>query len=93
MVMDKLKELVSRCKCGVSVEINGHKNVYQTAEEALDCFKAFGFHTEPAVRARIIEADTLVEIHFYPETPVGFYKVIHYDLDAALDKALNMLGE
>jgi hypothetical protein len=45
------------------------------------------------MRAKIIEADHLVEMQFYPHTPIGFYSVCHYDVDKALDRCLEMLKE
>jgi len=35
--------------------------------------------------------DFIIEIQFYPDTPVGFHVVYHYDLDAALDEALTII--
>ena len=90
--MDKLKELLARCKCGVHLTINDHRDIYKPVAEALDDLEACGFDDlAPEVRAKIIETDTLIDLHFYPDTPVGFYKVLHYDLDAALDEALECL--
>lgn len=91
--MDKLKALMARCKCGVHLTINDHRDVYKPVAEALDDLEACGFDDlAPEVRAKIIETDTLIDLHFYPDTPVGFYKVLHYDLDAALDEALECLS-
>jgi hypothetical protein len=44
--------------------------------------------TPPEVRAEMIRLNTVVDVQFYPDTPVGFYRVAHYDIDAALDAAL-----
>lgn len=35
----------------------------------------------------MIETNTIVELQFYPDTPIGFYRVYYCDLDAALDEA------
>ena len=86
--MDKLKQLMVRCKCGVHLTVNEHRNIYETAAQALENLSDFARHVPPAVLAKIIETDTLIDLHFYPDTPIGFYKVLHYDLDAALDEAL-----
>ena len=88
--MDKLKTLLARCKCGVHLTINDHRDVYETAEQAIEKLEMFmpDLELDPQVRAKIIETDTLIDLHFYPDTPVGFYKVLHHDLDAALDEAL-----
>lgn len=91
--MDKLILLLSRCKCGVSLTVNDHRDVYQTAKQAIEDLESMG-HTvdDDDVRAKMIELDTIVDLHFYPDTPVGFYKVLHYDLEMALDIALDALG-
>jgi hypothetical protein len=85
--MDKLKELMRRCKCGVYVTVNLHRDNYETAEQALTD-RIDGRVVEAAIRAKMIETDTIIEVQFYPETPISFYWVMHYDLDAALDHAL-----
>lgn len=90
--MDKLKKLMARCKCGVHLTINDHRDVYKPVAEALEDLECLGFEVDPEVRAMIVETDTLIDLHFYPDTPIGFYKVLHYDLDAALDEALECLA-
>jgi len=92
--MDKLKQLLNRCKCGVHIEVNVHRDYYQTAAEALEQKKFIQSEPPeiaPEIRAKMIELDTIIEIHFYPDTPVGFYEVYHHDLDAALTEALACL--
>ena len=89
--MDKLKELLARCKCGVHFTINGHRGVYEDVTTALDDLVSCGFDIEPDIRQKMIETDTIIDLHFYPDTPVGFYKVLHYDLEMALDDALAYL--
>lgn len=88
--MDKLKKLLSQCKCGVHITVNGHRDHYQTAEQKLKEYDQLDLTDELDIDVRKImeETDTIVEIHFYPRTPIGFYKVLHYDFDAALDEAL-----
>ncbi len=90
--MDKLMKLLARCKCGVHLAVNDHRDVYLTAAQALEDLGDFADDIPDDVRAKIIETDTLIDLHFYPDTPVGFYKVLHYDLDAALDEALAAVG-
>lgn len=92
--MDKLKELMRRCKCGVYVTINRHRDVYETAEMWLsDITSGDGRHDplqiDDAVKAKMVETNMVVEVQFYPNTPVSFCLVHHYDLDAALDQALS----
>jgi hypothetical protein len=90
--MDKLTKLLARCKCGVHLTVNDHRNVYETAAQALEDLHDFAKDVPPNVLAKIIETDTLIDLHFYPDTSIGFYKVLHYDLDAALDEALAAVG-
>jgi hypothetical protein len=39
------------------------------------------------------ELDTIIEIHFYPDTPIGGYSIYSYDINDAIDKALLTLNE
>lgn len=95
--MDKLKTLVERCKASVSVEVNNHRGVYMTLDQWFEEEDLLGHSVakdlDPDVRAKMIELDTLVVVQFYPHTPVGFYVVVHYDIDLALDQALACLDE
>lgn len=92
---DKLKDLLSRCKCGVFVTVNEHRDYYETAAEHLG--DAEGRECPPeiedAVRAQMIATDTIIKIQFYPDTPIGSYEIWHHDLDAALDECLGILAE
>jgi hypothetical protein len=44
------------------------------------------------VRAGVIANDSTVELQFYPDTPIGSYTVIHYDVDEALRIALQIIN-
>jgi hypothetical protein len=93
--IDKLQQLLTRCKCGVYLQVNQHRDYYQAAEDALrECsdHDQPGFDEVPAdVLAEMIKRDQIVELQFYPDTPGGFHKVWHYDLDGALGAALSCL--
>jgi hypothetical protein len=87
---DKLKDLLARCKCGVFLTVNQHRDYYETAKKTLD--EAQGHECPPEieddVRRVMIETDTIIRIQFYPRTPISSYEIWHHDLDAALDAAL-----
>lgn len=91
--MGKFEAIQERCKCGVFVSINEHRDYYESVTDWLNR------HTDeedradiaPDVLAKMIETDTVVYLHFYPSTPIGFYVVFHYDWDKALDEALDCL--
>lgn len=100
--MSELAELVRRCKASVTVTVNDHRDYYQTVEdwlkERIDRELADGDEITPEEitpekKAKMIETDTIVCVHFYPNTPVGFNLVYHYDVDMAITEALESLGE
>jgi len=39
--MEKLKELIKKCACSVTLEVNNHKNYYQTVEEYVSDLRNF----------------------------------------------------
>lgn len=90
----KLEELVRLCKGSVTVEFNDHTTNYQTVA---DCLAAnFGGRyddIDDRVKAEMIKHSRIVEVQFYPHTPIGFYVIVHYDLNEALDEALEIARE
>lgn len=57
-------------------------------DEQQDCIP----NIPPDLLKAIVDTDTIVDLHFYPDTPIGSYRIIHHDLEAALDEALTILG-
>lgn len=96
-MMDRLKTLLERCKCSVSVEVNKHRDYYQTAAEFIEEAEALmgdcAPKPSPQVKRTMIETDTIIVIHFYPDTPIGFYVVWHFDLDEALKQSLECISK
>ena len=90
-VTDKLSELVSLCNFGVYIKVNPHRDLYKTAcDWVRDHQFMFSYcidDIDPEVISEMMRTDTVVDIQFYPSTPVGFYRVIHHDLSEALDQA------
>ena len=93
--MEKFNKLLARCKCGVHIEINTHRDVYKSVKETLEDFESLDcpLQIDEDVRAEMIKRDTIVNIHFYPDTPIGFYDVYHYDFDMAVEQSLGCLVE
>jgi len=62
-------------KCGLSIEHNEHRNYYEIAAQFIedrqlaDCFES------PAEMAKAIETDSIWVLQWYPDTPIGFYRV------------------
>ena len=94
---DKLKAILARCKCSFELTVNQHRDYYQSAEsylkEHIERDSPGAAEIPEDLKAKMIATDTIVEVHFYPDTPIGFFKVWHHDLDAALDEALACLDE
>lgn len=88
--MDKLKALLSHCKCGVFLYVNEHRDYYTTAQQFMH--EAYstgrGLDAPEDVIGRMIETDTTIRLVFFPDTPGGSYEIWHFDLEAALDAAL-----
>jgi hypothetical protein len=93
--MEKLKDLLARCKCGVFLTVNEHRDYYQTAKEALEKAQHHECppEIEPSVLAKMIDTDTIIRLQFYPDTPIGSYDIWHHDIDAALSAALGCLAQ
>jgi len=92
--MDKLSELLSLCKNSVYITVNEHRNYYQSVEsffkddplreQELDEISEENFQ-------KMVEADTVVEIQFYPDTANGFFCVYRHDISVALDRCIEIL--
>lgn len=92
---DKLKYVFERCKCGIFIVINEHRDYYEPAEKALEDARRNGYlpKTKNNVLNKMIEKDTIVTIQVYPDTPIGSYKVCHWDLEKALDEIIEILKQ
>jgi ribosome-associated translation inhibitor RaiA len=86
--MNKFQHILSLCKCGVYLSVNNHRDYYESVEKYLEDRND---EVDVDVKKKMIETDTIVEIQFYPNTPIGFYRVYHHNLDGALDAAIRIL--
>jgi hypothetical protein len=91
--MDALKTLLARCKCGVYLMVNKHRDYYETVEQRLDWYAKHECPPEISdeVRAGILASETIVDLCFYPDTPIGSYHIVHHNLDEALRLALECI--
>lgn len=94
MSTDSLKKLLEHCKCGVFLVINEHRDYYETPAERLDWYASQECppNISADVRAGILNSGTIVDLTFYPDTPIGSYQIVHHDLDEALTQALACIG-
>lgn len=93
--MEKITRILNRAKAGLYMTVNEHKDTYEPIEKYISHLSAVNStlikDTGKDVIAKIIELDNIVEIQVYPDTPIGFYRVVHYDLDMALDKIIELI--
>lgn len=84
--MNKLQDLIKKTKCSVSIDINSHRDYYETIEQHIEPENRKGISND--VWTKMIELDTCVRLQVYPDTPIGFYVIHHYDVEMAIDIAL-----
>ena len=89
-LVDKLNRLVANCKFSVSITVNGHRDVEQTIDEFIGCEDTTRC-MDILVYNEMVKTNTSIEIQCYNETPSGCYVFYHYDLEMAIDNALNEL--
>jgi hypothetical protein len=87
--MDKFKELMEQCKCGIFLTVNEHRDYYQTAEEYLK--ENDDEETDAEITKEMIEKNTIISLQFYPRTPVGSYRIFGADIDKVFDEAIEIL--
>ena len=70
-------------KCELALMHNPHRSNYETVESYLESLDAVDDEwLSPEDRAKAIEADELWHLQWYPDTPVGFYRLFASSLDA-----------
>lgn len=94
--MNKLSLIQQKCQCSVSITINRHRNYYQSIQEGVDDINQIlnsckSELLSEEIANKMIEHNTIIDLQFYPNTPIGFYSIYHYDLEMALDEALEIL--
>jgi hypothetical protein len=87
---EKIKWLFDRCKASVSISQNNHRDYYQSIPDYLEDQIPNGA-SDKSVLEEMVKRDTLVCVHAYPDTPVGFYSEYHYDLELALDLIISYI--
>lgn len=91
-----MKDILRRCKCGVFFTSNEHKNYYEKVEDWLvEQMEEQSDIDEVGkeVWDEMIKRDNVLVLQFYTHTPVGFYKIFHYDYDELIKQANNILDE
>ncbi len=97
----EMEQLFPRHAAGLTLEHNEHKNNYETMqrwEDGMRCghegesYEETGWVSEEQ-RAKAFATDSVWLLHWYPDTPVGFIRLIACDLDVLLVAALARQGK
>lgn len=89
-----LTKLIQACKATVHVTANDHRTVYETAAKYLENLRErYDDSIDEDVIKGMIERNTIIEVQFYPDTPIGSYSVFHWDLDKAVEECLEIIEE
>lgn len=88
-IESKLLKIMARCKFGVYLSVNRHRDYYESVEKFLAGQEDIDCHTDTI--KIMIERNTVVEFQFYPDNAVASYSIFHYDVEKALDLALEIL--
>lgn len=97
--IEKLNALIKMCKGSISIDINPHRDNYDSIQEYLlrceiDEDPEYKFSlNNPDLYLQILEKNQLIDISAYPNAPVGFYTFYHYDFEQAIDKAYNKIKQ
>ena len=91
--MTDIERLLARCKCGVYLTVNEHRDDYRSPAEWLDSYASLECPPDISdeVRAGILSSGNIVDLHFYPDTPIGSYHLVDFDVASALRRALALL--
>jgi len=84
---DKLNELRKIAECGIHIESNIHKDMYETAEQYYGEYIADHFYNTVG---KIDYEKDIWTIQVYPKTPVGFIAGISNDLDSLINWAIKV---
>jgi molybdopterin-guanine dinucleotide biosynthesis protein A len=94
---DLLLKIIARCKASVTLTVNDHICSHQSVAEEIETYLSTGpdrlssFLEGQKTIEECIEKDTLLCLDFYPDTPGGFYTIYHWDLEAILKEACEIL--
>ena len=94
--MEEFVQIISMCKSSVHLTVNEDTSEYKSTEQFLDDYAAFNedYANIPAdVRSEMIARKMVIHLQFYPDTSIGSYSVIHYDLAFVLREGLRILKE
>lgn len=93
--VDLLRKLTQKCKFSVSITVNQHRDYHESVQQYMNNLvlsNAADMEDFADVLPEMIAKDTIIDIHFYPETSVGYFNIYHHDLIEALRIAVEQIG-
>jgi hypothetical protein len=84
--MSKISTLESLCKGSITIDINDHRSCYETINQYLG--EDIDIVNKTTLE-EMVKRERSVRIQCYPRTPVSFFVFYHYDIDMALDIAID----
>jgi hypothetical protein len=89
--MEAFKEICSLCKNSVSIEVNPHRDFYESVESYMEDRQSEIQKMEQGVYQKMIDTDTIVWVQAYPNGATSFYCSYHYDIDLAINEILTSI--
>lgn len=91
-----LAKLIKHCKASIFLSVDTHKDYYDSIntyieklefadDEFYECY-------DKTVIDKCKELDTIIELTFYPHTPIGSIEFIHYDLELLMKEVEEYLN-
>lgn len=77
------------CDYNLTIDINAHKNEYESVREYFENRDTDDIPED--VFNIMVEKDCVVEVVAYDRSTVSFVFVAHYDIDSAMDMAINKI--
>lgn len=74
------------------IKFNSFKLNYEKVEDYINRLEESGEEINYKIKQEIIDRDSLIEISIYPDTPIGHYDIIHYDLGLAVNKMMYIIS-
>lgn len=82
--MNTLIRLAKKCKGDVTLKINEHRSMYRSVKEEIEILRLLGADEEDLptdIANKMIEKDIIIDVTFYPDTMVGFFRILHWDMN------------
>lgn len=84
--MENIEKLLPKHKASLHITHNQHKSYYETIEEYLSSRDISDEEwATPTSKSRAIEGDTLWELQWYEETPIGSYTIYGASLSEVIE--------